>query len=743
VSKPVLIVISKRQARAVFQLDAKRPTQIGRGPDNELVLNDDKLSRHHCVIRLAGDDLQIEDLKSLNGTRVNGRLIKLPTRLEIGDTVVLGNTTLIVESDDSPLLDTQAVTNAADGKRSSHKALKRAAASENGDKLAGLETEVPGMGASRTHAPGATSFSPVASDDAGETIDAPSRSQRLAAENENLRRVIEFNRQINSDLTTQKVLVRLVDAAIELSGAERGFLLLGDLPLQRAAAGGGEDDGSEAPRSMDDLKVAVARNLDHERIQSPKLSRTIVEKVLRDNATLLIADAQQTGGEVSEAMSIQQLSIQSVLCVPLRVRGRLIGALYLDHRWQPDAFAKASIDVIEAFSSQAALAIANARLLEEVGRKAGELERRNDEIKRLNEELAGRVEAQTRELSAVRREMQAVVGEETGQMAAKYTEIIGSSPPLMHVLKIVDKVADTDLPVYVHGEPGTGKELIARALHRHSRRAEKEFVAINCATFQETLLESELFGHVRGAFTNADRDKPGLFEQADGGTLFLDEIGEMSPGMQSKLLRVLQDGEFRRVGEAKAVRKVDVRVVSASNRDLAKMIEEKSFREDLFYRLHNVRVEMPPLRDRREDLPELIEHFLERICKSPHHPIDPVPTIDPKAMKALMNYHWPGNVRQLEQELKKLVALRDGDRITLDQLGEEMLAKNAQVAEADELGRITLKSAVDRLEHEWITRALKQFSYNKTKAAEALGLSRVGLRKKIDRLGVEDANAED
>ena len=713
---PLLIVIGKNNERAVISLEADR-TSIGRGPDNTLPLTDEKLSRHHCVIRRKEDseEIEIEDLKSLNGTRLNGRLIRRRTPIGVGDTVVIGNTTLIIESEDSPLLDTQAIQSVDE---------TVASGPGNIESIVGQETEVPGMATAHARAGHGTLAAASDSQPLGDDV-----QDRLRRENAFLRRLLEINTQINSDLKSQRVLTSIVDAAIELTAAERGFLLMKPDDLKR---------GEKV--QPDDLKVTVARNLDKERIVSPKLSSTILEKVVNDGRSMIVADAQHRG-ELSEARSIRDLSIQSVLAVPLRVQDEVLGALYLDHRWRQEAFSGATIELVEAFASQAALALYNARLIGEVEEKAAELESVNARIQQLNEELEARMEQQTAELTAVRSRLE-LVGDETQQTAMKFTEIIGNSPALMRVLKTLDKVADTDLPVYIHGESGTGKELIAKALHRYSRRSEERFVAVNCAEFTDTLLASELYGHVKGAFTGADKDKKGLFEEADGGTLFLDEIGDMSPGMQTQLLRVLAEGEFRRVGDSQGVRKVDVRIVSASNKDLQDLIESDEFRQDLFYRLHNARLELPPLRDRREDIPLLITHFMHKICNKPVPPITPQPEVDRQVMRALINYDWPGNIRELENELQLMVVMREGDQITMDQVNEKLLAK-PRGPELDELGRTTLKAMVESLEKTVIEKALKKFGFNKSKVAEKLGLSRLGLRKKMERFGIAGSADEE
>jgi transcriptional regulator with PAS, ATPase and Fis domain len=253
----------------------------------------------------------------------------------------------------------------------------------------------------------------------------------------------------------------------------------------------------------------------------------------------------------------------------------------------------------------------------------------------------------------------------------RYPEIIGESPGILRVFRLMDRIADSMVPVLIQGESGTGKELVAAALHRISPRRDKPFVAENCAAIPETLLESELFGYKKGAFTGADRTKVGLFKVADGGTLFLDEIGDMSLSMQKKLLRVLQDGEVRPVGSNEVIH-VDVRILSASNKNLKDMVRQKLYREDLFYRLNTITVTVPPLRDRAEDVPLLMEFFVERIAGEMGR--EPVP-VSKEAMDALKRYRWPGNIRELENEVRRCMALLgDEETIGLNALSDGIKA---------------------------------------------------------------------
>jgi DNA-binding NtrC family response regulator len=305
--------------------------------------------------------------------------------------------------------------------------------------------------------------------------------------------------------------------------------------------------------------------------------------------------------------------------------------------------------------------------------------------------------------------------------------IVGDSPPMREVLSLVEKVAAHPTTVLVVGETGTGKELVARAIHDASPRRERLFVAVNCAALSEGILESELFGHKRGSFTGAIADKKGLFEVADGGTLFLDEVSETTPGLQAKLLRVLQEGEIRPVGDTRD-RKVDVRVVAATNRKLEDEVKAGKFREDLLYRLRVFPIRLPPLRDRLEDLPELASHLVARIATQVRKPVGE-PTSE--TIAALQRYAFPGNVRELENELERAILLAEpGAPITEDLLSDHVLANGSGSAPS------VLQTRTDGFEREQIIAALERSGGVKTRAAEELGITYRGLLKKMRRLGM-------
>jgi transcriptional regulator with GAF, ATPase, and Fis domain len=514
-----------------------------------------------------------------------------------------------------------------------------------------------------------------------------------------LRQLLALSRRLNSELRLAPLLDQVIDTAIELTSAERGFLLL------------------FRPGSDRDLDVVVARNfaqsaLDRSELQ---LSRSIAERAARTGEVVLTVDAA-FDERFGAAESVAAMRLRSVLAVPLRQKGRVTGTIYVDHRFRSAAFDDEAIELVRELADIAAVAIENARLVEE--NRA-----RQREIDELNRRLSDEVVEKEAELANVKARLAAT---DRDGLRHAYDAIVGRSTAIVDMLELVDRATDTQLPVVITGESGTGKELVARALHENGPRREQAFVAINCGAVPESLLESELFGHVRGAFTGADRDRRGMFEVADGGTLFLDEVADTSLAMQAKLLRVLQESEIRRVGDGRT-RKVDVRVVAATNKPLDPLVASGSFREDLFYRLSVLTIRVPPLRERIEDLPAIADHILRRAHADP-------PAIDKGAMARLTNYPWPGNVRELENELARASALASGT------IGPDDLSSRIATAPAAPPGRdpddLAIKPRVEALERSLVDEALKRTGGNQTAAAKLLGLSRYGLQKKLKRYGI-------
>lgn len=539
------------------------------------------------------------------------------------------------------------------------------------------------------------------------------------SERENLRVFARIARELIGQTELVGLLRLIVDSAVSLVGGERGFLLLSD-----------EAEGGDA-RGVEAMSVRVARSFDRSDIVVPgtRLSLGIASRVVEEAEPVMTLDASQD--ERFDGMaSVEDLRLRSVLCLPIRTDdGRVEGVLYVDNRLQFGAFDQDDLELVELFAAQASIAILNARNVAKLKERNRSLEESRRKIESLNEKLGRKVRDRDSELAVVRAEL----GRERGRF--DYTSIVGASDSMRKVFEQLDRIIESDLPVLIHGESGTGKELIARAIHFNGGRKERAFVTENCAALPDTLLESELFGHVRGAFTGAYKNKRGLLEQADGGTLFLDEIGDMSPEMQKKLLRVLQEGEFRVLGSDRVV-KVDVRVLAASHRDLEAMVRDGQFREDLYYRIAVLSVKLPALRERRDDVPLLAEALLARAAREAGRE---VPELPHDVISCLVSHDWPGNVRELENEMRRLIVLADGEVRTehlSDSVREGRSVSGQSLDSAAVLDAGDIKSAVADLERRSIEAALAQAGGNKSKAAKSLGISRFALQRKLDKYGI-------
>lgn len=414
---------------------------------------------------------------------------------------------------------------------------------------------------------------------------------------------------------------------------------------------------------------------------------------------------------------------QSELCVPVMKDGEVVATLNVESE-QKNAFDEDDVITLEAVASQVGVAITNRRLY--------------GESKSFNKKLQSAVEEKTLELRQAHErilEQQRLLQKENKALKtlvnqdSKTMEIVGRSPAVMNILSMVDKIAPTQATVLIQGESGTGKELIARRLHFKSDRAGKPYVTVNCGALQESLLESELFGHEKGSFTGAVAQKMGLVETADGGTLFLDEIGEMSLGIQAKLLRFLQEGEFYRIGGKRPI-KVDVRVISATNRDLEKEVKESRFREDLFYRLNTITLRMPPLRKRKEDIASLVDYFLKnsRFGGSAQQ----IKRVDPRVLEVFQNYDWPGNIRELQNTIERLKILAENNEIRLEDIPFSIRMPKART----ETGDFAVDMPLEEVEKSHILRTLAYNHGNKTKTAQSLGITIKTLYNKLHRYGI-------
>jgi Nif-specific regulatory protein len=423
--------------------------------------------------------------------------------------------------------------------------------------------------------------------------------------------------------------------------------------------------------------------------------------VLRENKPVLIPDVTSDERFKNELDIQQDFPTRSMICVPLNTRSGVIGVIYALNKLHGEFIPK-EVRLLEILSSTIAVSIQGVRFCGEIKQYADSLERENI---RLKSEVRGRFNLQG---------------------------IIGSSDAMQHVFALMEKVIDTPTTVLITGETGTGKELIAKMIHYNGPVKDKPFVAENCGALSENLLESELFGHVKGAFTGAIAAKKGLFELANGGTVFLDEIVDMPYTMQTKLLRVLQEGVIRPVGGSR-YHKVNFRLISSSNRDLAEEVKKGHFREDLFYRIQVFPIVLPPLRERIEDIPLLASHFFEKFVKKLNKPQG---RLSPRALQVLMQYDWPGNVRELQNEIERALTLAGDDReIKAEYISERMKAPGRHASPVTGT-QVTLQEATAHLERQMVVKALRKTDGNRSQAARILGLTRQGLLNKIARYNI-------
>jgi transcriptional regulator with GAF, ATPase, and Fis domain len=416
------------------------------------------------------------------------------------------------------------------------------------------------------------------------------------------------------------------------------------------------------------------------------VSRTILDKVLRERKALLSRHILHS--EFRKSKSLYTAGVESVLSIPLTVGEKLLGGIYLETS-EPNGFDKRHLDLLVTVGGTAALAFENSAQFE-------------------------RLEAETRRLK-----------EDLGYQ----NNMIGESSAIKGVLKVISRVATTQATVMITGESGTGKELAARAIHINSIRSEFPFVVINCAAITESLLESELFGHEKGAFTGAINQKKGKIEIADGGTLFLDEIGELALPLQSKLLRFVQEMEFERIGGLKTL-KVDVRLIAATNLDLKSAVLEGSFREDLYYRLNVVAIEMPPLRERVEDIPLLAQYFVSKFNRAGRR----VQGISKEALRLLTQYHWPGNIRELQNVIERAVALGNKEQIETSDLPQSLLTR----MDHPEKRPLNFHTAIEKQKKDLILQAVSESNGNITRAAKLLELQPTYLHRLIKNLSLRD-----
>src|SRR6266478_4533919 len=571
-TNPRLLGISGPLKGAAFPL-AEGEVSVGRDSSNQLWVADPALSRRHCLLVEDGGQFSVRDLGSRNGTLINGVPV-VKQDIQHGDQIYIGDSVLVfLLAESEAHFDKNPVEFAETVGFDIAPVLLRAEDSVylQADKL---ETSLP----------------------------------ETARWVRDLNTLLKIATGIGGIRDQDSLQWQLLGFIFDVVPAERGAVLLGDRP---------EEFTSTAA---------------WDRVRGPghpvRVSRAVVERVLRDRVGLVVGDV--SGNEaLRQIKTLAELKVSCLLCVPLMAAGKVLGAIYVDSCNPAAKFDENHLQVMAAVAGIASLAFENVRHWEQ--------------LRLENQELRAEIELEH--------------------------NMVGTSPGMRKVFEFIRRVAPTDSTVLVQGESGTGKELVAHAIHRNSPRANRPFVAINCAAIAETLMESELFGHEKGAFTGAASQKKGKVEVAEGGTLFLDEIGELAPGLQAKLLRVLQEREFERLGGTRPI-KLNIRLVAATNRSLPEAVKAGTFRNDLYYRLNVVTLNMPALRERRDDIPLLANFFVAKASRKCSMRMKP---LSAQALRSEEHYDWPGNVRELDNAIERALLLGSTDSILPDDLPEAIL----------------------------------------------------------------------
>jgi transcriptional regulator with GAF, ATPase, and Fis domain len=630
---PRLLGISGPLKGTTFVLPDGEVT-IGRDSSNQLWTDDPAVSRRHCAVVGGAGRFTVRDLGSHNGTLVNGMPIG-QQQLRDRDQLSVGESVLVFVVDEP--------------------AAQRARSPVEFAETAEMTT-TPVL---------------LRQEDSLYLHSDRVLSADSARVTRDLNSLLKIATHIGGIRDQEALDWQLLGMIFDVVPADRGAILHFD------DVGGGEEFSSAA--AWDRVRGPA---------QPVKVSRTVVRRVLRETAGLLVTNVL-ADEKLRVVDTLQQVSIQSLLCVPLVTSGKIVGVIYLDSQDPGRRFDENHLQVATAIAGLASLAFENVR----------HWERLQEENRILRSEIN------------------------------LEHNMVGGSACMRELYEQIRRVAPTESTVLIQGESGTGKELVARAIHGNSGRSEGPFVAINCAAITQTLLESELFGHEKGAFTGATGQKKGKIEVAEGGTLFLDEISELDIGLQAKLLRVLQEREVERVGGTRPLR-VDVRLVAATNQDLGKAVQDGTFRRDLYYRLNVVALTSPPLRERREDLQALANHFIakaSRKCKMR------VKALSPEALSCLMNYDWPGNVRELENAIERAVVLGTAEMILSDDLPEAIVESGSPAATSGTKYHGVIKASKKEL----VLNAMQQAKGNYIDAAKILGLHPNSLLRLIRNLGLK------
>ena len=594
----------------------KPVSTIGRALGNDVALPQAQLSETHAQVLFDGRDFNLEEIDRVGEILINGKK-KRRARLVHGDRLPLGAADLVFSMFDEP-----------------HRSAPR-------------------------------EESPSVTNEGGERPTMP--TQHTVHQLAGVRKLHEFSQKLMTMKNVGELLEAMLDAVIDVTGAEKGLIILREDAYDSVGVEAAPDSTPVAKHT-----IRASRQVKRESITDPSgaISDSIVRRVLETGRPVIVSDAL-TDDQFGSSESVVALQLSSVMCAPLISQGHVSGALYVGNDRVKGLFQRTQLDLLSIFASQASLILQNATLLSA--------------------------------LRADKEKLAAELGDK------RFGEIIGACPSMLEVFRKLQKVATTDISVLITGETGTGKELIAREVHRRSNRATGPFIVINCGAIPENLIESELFGHVKGAFTGAIASRPGKFQAADKGTLFLDEIGELPLNLQVKLLRALQERVVVRVGDSRP-EKVDIRVVAATNRVLEDEIKGGRFREDLYYRLNVVNIYLPALRERGEDTVVIAKALLSKYADELHSQVQ---GFTPQALAAIRKHSWPGNIRQLENRIRKALVLCEKsllgvEDLELDQPGESTI--------------LPLEKAKEEFQRRYVLEVLERNNGNRTQTARDLGV---------------------
>ncbi len=669
-----LVIRDGKKWSDVFRLVPGRTVTIGRSPTNQIVIKEDQASRQHAEIFQSNGKWTVRDLNSRNGTAVGDERVTADRVLAPGDVIWIAGTQLAFVHDLSSAYD--------------RKVFSRVEIGDGGETVMGLEADddQPTMSdmevepTTITHRRQKTRF--LEEGDFGDGADDEATSTGVAAT-----KLCRLAFALAKEATARGIARVALDSLIEDTHVDAGAVLM--IPPTQ-------------PNTVDPYSLEIIAWRSENRPEYQRVSKFLCETVIKEGEAVLARDIQDDSA-LGLRDSKGEIHATSVICAPIRVNNRTRGLIHL-YSTRPEGLLNPDdLEFTLAVAETVALAL-RTRFREQ----------------KLVEDLS----KTKHEIDALRRQM------------GVDSEIVGSSPAMLDVHRQIAKAAPSNATVLIRGESGVGKELVARAVHYSSERRKGPFVCLNCAALSESLLESELFGHERGAFTGATERKLGKFEAADKGTLMLDEIGEMSPSIQAKFLRVLEGHPFERVGGSKAIR-TNVRVIAATNRDLEKAVRANAFRKDLFFRLHVVQITVPPLRHRPEDIVDLADFFLKKFTAETGRRIN---GFSEEATQQLMRYRWPGNVRELKNVIERAVVLAHGTEIALDELLLTNLATASESQLDLSMASRYVPESLSEIERRHITATLSSTDWNKSRAAQILGIERSTLDRKIKRHRISKSN---